>query len=121
MGGSGRGGLEDALPATEATVSLPLRRGAILAAAALAALALGLAGAAAGAPAPNTTALVSLDTTGASGVNSNAALDDPAVRKRVEDIGGVPVKMSGGDFDQFLERQTETYRGLVSSGLLTAE
>ncbi|MFC4275635.1 tripartite tricarboxylate transporter substrate binding protein [Achromobacter aloeverae] len=52
---------------------------------------------------------------------SNAALDDPAVRKRVEDIGGVPVKMSGGDFDQFLERQTETYRGLVSSGLLTAE
>jgi tripartite-type tricarboxylate transporter receptor subunit TctC len=52
---------------------------------------------------------------------SNAALDDPAVRKRVEDIGGIPMKMSGAAFDQFLARQTETYRALVASGLLTAE
>jgi tripartite-type tricarboxylate transporter receptor subunit TctC len=52
---------------------------------------------------------------------STAALADPAIRKRIEDIGGVPAKMSGAEFDQFLARQTETYRGLVASGLLTTE
>ncbi|ARP79733.1 hypothetical protein CAL12_02095 [Bordetella genomosp. 8] len=52
---------------------------------------------------------------------SNAALDDPAVRKRIEDIGGVPVKMSGAKFDQFLDRQVETYRALIASGLLKVE
>ncbi|CAM3684788.1 Tripartite tricarboxylate transporter substrate binding protein [Bordetella sputigena] len=52
---------------------------------------------------------------------SNTALDDPAVRKRVEDIGGVPVKMSGAEFDTFLDRQVETYRALIASGLLTAD
>ncbi|WP_454688089.1 tripartite tricarboxylate transporter substrate binding protein [Achromobacter aloeverae] len=52
---------------------------------------------------------------------SNAALDDPAVRKRVEDIGGVPVKMSSADFEKFLDRQVATYHALVASGLLIAE
>ncbi|ALM84916.1 tripartite tricarboxylate transporter substrate binding protein [Bordetella sp. N] len=52
---------------------------------------------------------------------SDAALADPAIRKRIEDIGGVPVKMNGAEFEQFLARQTATYQGLVASGLLTAE
>ncbi|WP_176464065.1 tripartite tricarboxylate transporter substrate binding protein [Bordetella genomosp. 11] len=52
---------------------------------------------------------------------SNAALDDPTVRKRIEDIGGVPARMSEADFGKFLDRQVETYRALIASGLLTAE
>ncbi|UUZ78059.1 tripartite tricarboxylate transporter substrate binding protein [Polaromonas sp. P1(28)-13] len=52
---------------------------------------------------------------------STAALADASLRKRIEDIGGVPVSMSSADFEKFLARQAETYRNLVSSGLLTAE
>jgi tripartite-type tricarboxylate transporter receptor subunit TctC len=52
---------------------------------------------------------------------SNAALDDPVVRKRVEDIGGVPLKMGRTEFNKFLDRHVETYRGLIASGLLTTE
>ena len=50
---------------------------------------------------------------------NNAALADAALRKRVEDIGGVPSNMSGEELDKFLQSQVETYRGLVESGLLT--
>src|SRR5690606_26762661 len=50
--------------------------------------------------------------------STNAILDDPAIGKRIEDIGGVTSKMSGADFEQFLERQTETYRSLIVSGVL---
>ena len=50
---------------------------------------------------------------------NNAALADAALRKRVEDIGGVPSNMSGKELDKFLQGQVETYRGLVESGLLT--
>ena len=52
---------------------------------------------------------------------SSAALADASLRKRIEDIGGFPVSMSSADFEKFLARQAETYRNLVSSGLLTAE
>lgn len=51
---------------------------------------------------------------------SRAALNDPTVRRRVEDMGGVPTYMSGDGFRQFLDRQVETYRDLIESGLLTA-
>src|SRR5690606_36677392 len=49
---------------------------------------------------------------------SHAALNDAAVRKRVEDMGGVPSYMDGDQFEQFLDRQVETYHGLIQSGLL---
>lgn len=50
---------------------------------------------------------------------SNAALNDPAIRKRIEDMGSVPANMTGADFEKFLGRQVETYRALIDSGLLT--
>jgi len=52
---------------------------------------------------------------------SREALNDAVVRKRVEDMGGVPSYMSGDQFKQFLDRQIETYHGLIQSGLLTAD
>jgi tripartite-type tricarboxylate transporter receptor subunit TctC len=52
---------------------------------------------------------------------NNAALADPTVRKRIEDIGGVPTKMSNPEFEKFLDRQTATYASLIQSGLLVAE
>lgn len=52
---------------------------------------------------------------------NDAVLADAAVRRHVEDIGGVPTRMPVREFEQFLARQTETYRGLIDSGLLTTE
>lgn len=52
---------------------------------------------------------------------NNAALADTTVRKRIEDIGGVPTKMSNPEFEKFLGRQTATYASLIQSGILLAE
>lgn len=52
---------------------------------------------------------------------NDAVLADAGVRRHVEDIGGVPTRMSAAEFEQFLARQAETYRGLIASGLLTTE
>lgn len=52
---------------------------------------------------------------------NDAVLADPATRKRVEDIGGVPTHMTPADFEKLLARQTSTYAGLIKSGALTAE
>ncbi len=51
---------------------------------------------------------------------SNTALNDPVVRKRIEDMGNVPANMSGAEFERFLDRQVESYRALIDSGLLSA-
>lgn len=52
---------------------------------------------------------------------SRAIVADPAVRKRIEDIGGVPTAMGSADFDRFLAAQVQTYRELVRSGLLVSD
>lgn len=52
---------------------------------------------------------------------NDAVLADAAVRRHVEDIGGVPTRMPAAEFEQFLARQVETYRGLIASGLLTTD
>lgn len=52
---------------------------------------------------------------------NDAVLADPVVRKKVEDIGGVPTRMPPAEFEKFLATQAATYAALVKSGLLTAE
>lgn len=52
---------------------------------------------------------------------NDAVLADPATRKRVEDIGGVPTPMAPADFERFLARQVEVYASLIESGLLKAD
>lgn len=52
---------------------------------------------------------------------THAALTDEAVRKRVENIGGIPTEMTGAQFDAFLAGQVRTYHELVASGLLVIQ
>lgn len=52
---------------------------------------------------------------------ANAALDDPAVQKRFQDIGGIPTKMRPDQFEKYLAEQEAIYAGLIKSGLLTAQ
>lgn len=52
---------------------------------------------------------------------SRAALGDAGIRKRVEDIGGVPLHLAGAEFEKFLAGQAATYASLIQTGVLTAE
>ena len=52
---------------------------------------------------------------------NDAVLADPATRKRVEDIGGVPMRMAPAEFERFLAHQVAVYAGLIESGLLKSD
>jgi len=52
---------------------------------------------------------------------NDAVLADATLRKRVEDIGGVPTHMAPAEFESFLRRQADTYAALIQSRLLKAE
>ena len=52
---------------------------------------------------------------------NSAVLADAAVRRRVEDVGGIPADMSRPEFEKFLKHQVRTYGDLIGSGLLKTE
>lgn len=52
---------------------------------------------------------------------SRAALNDPDVLKRIEGMGSVPTFLHGEEFKKFLDRQVQTYRTLIETGLLTTD
>ncbi len=48
------------------------------------------------------------------------ALDTETVRKQIDDIGTMPVRMTTAEFENFLQQQAATYSSLVKAGLLKA-
>ncbi|WP_439587008.1 tripartite tricarboxylate transporter substrate binding protein [Hydrogenophaga sp.] len=55
----------------------------------------------------------------ADGVRS--ALDTDTIRKQIEDLGAIPVRMGTSEFEAFLRQQAATYASLVKAGLLKAD
>jgi len=51
----------------------------------------------------------------------NKALADPAVRKRLADLGSEPRPMSAEQFDQILKEEERKFKALARSGVLKSE
>jgi tripartite-type tricarboxylate transporter receptor subunit TctC len=51
----------------------------------------------------------------------NAALTDPGIKARLEDLGGVPVPMSPAEFAKFIAANTEKWAKVVRFAHMTAE
>jgi len=45
----------------------------------------------------------------------NAALADPKMKARLDDLGGVPLSMSLEDFDKFLANETEKMGKVINA------
>jgi tripartite-type tricarboxylate transporter receptor subunit TctC len=43
----------------------------------------------------------------------NAAIADPTVKKRIEDLGGIPFAVSAADFGKFIQAETDKWRPVV--------
>jgi tripartite-type tricarboxylate transporter receptor subunit TctC len=43
----------------------------------------------------------------------NAAVNDPTIKSRIEDLGGIPAPGSAADFDKFIKAETEKWRPVV--------
>ena len=51
----------------------------------------------------------------------NDALKDPAIKTRIEELGGIPFPGSAADFDKFIKAETDKWRPVVQKSGATVD